>query len=120
MRRQGWGRIVNLSSMGGRVTFPGGGYYHATKHAVEALSDALRFEVQGFGVAVSIIEPGPIKTRFGDTALGAIPSTPDSPYAAFNVALAKQIREAYEGGLMTRFAGTPEAVAVVIEHALAS
>jgi NAD(P)-dependent dehydrogenase (short-subunit alcohol dehydrogenase family) len=53
MRRQGYGRIVNVSSMGGRLTFPGAGYYHATKHAVEALSDALRFEIQGFGRPVS-------------------------------------------------------------------
>src|SRR2546421_4433426 len=44
MRRQGHGRIVNVSSMGGRMTFPGGGFYHATKHAVAAISDALRFE----------------------------------------------------------------------------
>src|SRR5215217_7170006 len=58
MRRQGWGRIVNISSMGGRLTFPGGGFYHATKHAVEAISDALRFEVRDFGVGVAIIEPG--------------------------------------------------------------
>src|SRR3954466_2002141 len=49
MRRQRWGRVVNLSSMGGRLTFPGGGIYHASKHAVEALGDALRFEVRGFG-----------------------------------------------------------------------
>ena len=49
MRRQGWGRIVNVSSMGGRLRFPGGGAYHATKHAVEALSDALRFEVAASG-----------------------------------------------------------------------
>src|SRR3712207_9193921 len=47
MRRQGFGRIVNLSSMGGRLTFPGAGFYHATKHAVEAISDALRFEEIG-------------------------------------------------------------------------
>ena len=52
MRRQRWGRIVNLSSMGGKLTFPGRSYYHATKHAVEALSDALRFEVKGFGIDV--------------------------------------------------------------------
>ncbi|MDQ3361641.1 MAG: SDR family NAD(P)-dependent oxidoreductase, partial [Actinomycetota bacterium] len=58
MRRQGYGRIVNISSMGGRLTFPGGGYYHATKYAVEAISDALRFEVAGFGVEVAVIEPG--------------------------------------------------------------
>ena len=66
MRRQGFGRIVNVSSMGGRLTFPGGGYYHASKHAVEALSDALRFEVQGFGVDVIVIQPGLIRTDFAD------------------------------------------------------
>ena len=58
MRAQSAGRIVNLSSMGGKLTFPGGGVYHATKYAVEALSDVLRFEVQGFGVDVVIVEPG--------------------------------------------------------------
>ena len=118
MRRQRWGRIVNLSSMGGKLTFPGGAYYHATKHAVEALSDALRFEVKGFGVDVIVIQPGPIKTRFGDTAVGNIATTKDSPYAAFNVVLEKQIREAYEGGPMARFAAPPEAVAEVIEKAI--
>ncbi len=120
MRRQRWGRIVNLSSMGGKLTFPGGSYYHATKHAVEALSDALRFEVKGFGIDVIVIEPGPIKTRFGDTAVGSIAAPKDSPYAAFNVVLEKQIREAYEGGPMARFAAPPEAVAEVIEAAIAS
>jgi NAD(P)-dependent dehydrogenase (short-subunit alcohol dehydrogenase family) len=118
MRRQRWGRIVNLSSMGGKLTFPGGGYYHATKHAVEALSDALRFEVKGFGIDVIVIQPGPIKTRFGDTAVGSVATTKDSPYAAFNVVLEKQIREAYEGGPMARFAAPPEAVADVIEKSI--
>ena len=120
MRRQRWGRVVNMSSMGGAFTFPGGAYYHATKHAVEALSDALRFEVKGFGIDVIVIQPGPIKTRFGDTAVGAIPSPKDSPYAAFNVVLEKQIREAYEGGPMARFAAPPEAVAEVIEKAISA
>ena len=50
MRAAGRGRIVNVSSMGGKLVFPGGGAYHATKYAVEALSDALRFEVRGFGI----------------------------------------------------------------------
>src|SRR5215210_1559490 len=68
MRRQGFGRIVNISSMGGKLVFPGGGMYHATKFAVEAMSDAMRFEVQGFGVDVSIVEPGLIRTAFGDAA----------------------------------------------------
>ena len=120
MRRQRWGRVVNLSSMGGKLTFPGGSYYHATKHAVEALSDALRFEVKGFGIDVIVIEPGPIKTRFGDTAVASIAAPKDSPYAAFNVVLEKQIREAYEGGPMARFAAPAEAVAVVIEKAISA
>ena len=118
MRRQRWGRIVNLSSMGGRLTFPGGAYYHATKHAVEALSDALRFEVKGFGIDVIVIQPGPIKTAFGDTAVGSIAMPPNSPYASFNVVLEKQIREAYEGGPMARFAAPPKAVAEAIEKAI--
>ena len=72
MREQGWGKIVNLGSMGGRLTFPGGGLYHATKYALEAISDALRFEVRGFGVDVILIEPGLIVTRFGEVASGSV------------------------------------------------
>jgi NAD(P)-dependent dehydrogenase (short-subunit alcohol dehydrogenase family) len=121
MRRQGWGRIVNLSSMGGRLTLPGGAFYHATKYAVEALSDALRFEVKPFGIDVIVIEPGPIKTRFGDTAIDAVRrvDSPGSPYAAFNAVLAQRIREAYEGP-MGRFAAEPVAVAYVIEKAISA
>jgi NAD(P)-dependent dehydrogenase (short-subunit alcohol dehydrogenase family) len=121
MRRQRWGRIVNMSSMGGRLTLPGGGAYHATKYAVEALSDALRFEVRGFGVDVIVVEPGPIKTRFGDTAVASVRRLNDqaSPYAAFNAVLAQKIREAYEGP-MGRFAADPDAVARVIEHAISA
>jgi short-subunit dehydrogenase len=120
MRRQGWGKIVNLSSMGGKLTFPGGAFYHATKHAVEALSDALRFEVAGFGIDVIVVEPGPIRTQFGDTAIGSItgPGGDDPAYAAFNTQVAAKIREAYEGP-MGRLASGPEAVAQVIEKALA-
>lgn len=72
MRAQGWGRIVNIGSMGGRLTFPGGGLYHATKHSLEAISDALRFEVKGFGVDVVLIEPGLITTEFGRTAAATV------------------------------------------------
>jgi len=120
MRRQGWGKIVNLSSMGGKLTFPGGAFYHATKHAVEALSDALRFEVAGFGIDVIVVEPGPIRTQFGDTAIGSIKGTgaDDPAYATFNTQVAAKIREAYDGP-MGRLASGPEAVAQVIEKALA-
>lgn len=119
MRRQRWGRIVNLSSMGGKLTFPGGAFYHATKHAVEALSDALRFEVQGFGVDVVVIEPGPIKTQFGDTAIASVgaAAAPGSAYDQFNAILRQRLREAYEGP-MGKLAAGPEAVALVIEKAI--
>src|SRR5919112_3272345 len=82
MRRQGYGRIVNLSSMGGRLTFPGGGYYHASKYAIEAISDALRYEVEGFGIEVVVVEPGLIRTSFSDVALSSIrEATNGGPYA---------------------------------------
>ncbi len=69
MRRRGRGRIVNVSSLGGRVTFPGGAAYHGSKHALEAMSDVLRFEVAGFGIPVVLVEPGPTSSAFGAAAL---------------------------------------------------
>ena len=119
MRRQGWGKVVNLSSMGGKLTLPGGGFYHGSKHALEAVSDALRFEVRPFGIDVIVIEPGPIKTRFGDTAIDSLGDGggADSPYAALNAVVAKKVREAYDGP-MARLAAPPEAVAAVIERAI--
>ncbi len=116
MRRQGGGRIVNVSSMGGKLTFPGGGVYHATKYAVEAMSDAMRFEVQGFGIDVVVIEPGLIKTNFAETAVGSV-SHEDGPYAEFNTAVSAATAGAYEGPL-GRLGGGPEAVAKAIEKAL--
>src|SRR3954454_13672655 len=86
MREQGWGRIVNISSMGANLTFPGGGFYHATKASVNAISDAMRFEVKGFGVDVITIEPGLIVTEFGETA-AASAGAEDGPYAEFNAAV---------------------------------
>jgi NAD(P)-dependent dehydrogenase (short-subunit alcohol dehydrogenase family) len=119
MRAQRWGKVVNLSSMGGRLTFPGGGLYHATKYAVEALSDALRFEVRGFGIDVVLIEPGLIVTRFGETAAGSVTSarTDAGPYAEFNAHVAKITEGAYKGP-MAKLGGPPEAVADVIAKAL--
>jgi NAD(P)-dependent dehydrogenase (short-subunit alcohol dehydrogenase family) len=121
MRRQGSGRIVNISSMGGKLVFPGGGIYHATKHAVEALSDALRFEVRGFGIGVSIVEPGLIKTEFATAAERSIDegTAKDGPYATFNRQVAEKTVEAYEGP-MARLAAGPDAVAKVIERAIDS
>ncbi|HEX2232750.1 MAG TPA: oxidoreductase [Thermoleophilaceae bacterium] len=119
MRRQHHGRIVNISSMGGKLVFPGGGAYHATKFAVEAISDAMRFEVKGFGVDVVLIEPGLIKTEFGTAASSSIETGTDreGPYAEFNAAVAKTTAEAYEGS-MSRLAAGPDAVAAAIEKAI--
>jgi NAD(P)-dependent dehydrogenase (short-subunit alcohol dehydrogenase family) len=120
MRETGWGKIVNLSSMGGRFTFPGGGIYHATKHAVEALSDALRFEVRGFGVDVIIIEPGIIRTNFGETAAREIDAGTRNPgpYGEFNQAVAEATKRVYEEGPLSKLGGPPEAVARKIEDAI--
>ncbi|MFL5907163.1 MAG: SDR family NAD(P)-dependent oxidoreductase, partial [Solirubrobacterales bacterium] len=118
MRQEGSGRIVNLSSMGGKLTFPGGGVYHATKHAVEALSDALRFEVREFGVDVVIIEPGLIVTEFGETAAGSLDEVQEhGPYSKFNADVATVTANAYTGS-MARFGAGPEAVADKIAKAL--
>jgi short-subunit dehydrogenase len=120
MRDTGSGRIVNLSSMGGKLTFPGGGIYHATKHAVEALSDALRFEVSGFGVDVVVIEPGLIITEFGETANASIGAVEEhGPYAKFNEQVGKITANAYSGP-MARLGAGPEAVAAKIAKALAA
>jgi NAD(P)-dependent dehydrogenase (short-subunit alcohol dehydrogenase family) len=117
MREQRSGRIVNMSSMGGNFTFPGGGVYHATKYAVEALSDALRFEVQGFGVRVVVIQPGLIRTEFASTAAGAIDED-DGPYGEFNAAVARSTTAVYQKGPLARLGGEPDDVARTIERAL--
>jgi len=120
MRKAGEGRIVNVSSMGGKLVFPGGGVYHATKHAVEALSDALRFEVKAFGIDVVIIEPGLVRTRFGEAAVGSMDTVAkDGPYGRFNDTVAEVTANAYEGPLARLGAG-PEAVAAKIERAFAT
>src|ERR1700730_5517487 len=121
MRRRGWGKIVNVSSMGGKLVFPGGGVYHGTKHAVEAISDAMRFEVAAFGVDVVVIEPGLIKTKFAEAAVGSMAGElpTEGPYAEFNTAVSRETASAYEGPLARLGAG-PEAVARKIERAISS
>jgi NADP-dependent 3-hydroxy acid dehydrogenase YdfG len=121
MRDQRWGKIVNLGSMGGKLVFPGGGWYHATKHAIEAVSDALRFEVRGFGIDVILLEPGLITTEFGNAAAASMADTGalDSadPYATFNATVGSVTQGAYEGPLRLLGAG-PERVAKVIEKSI--
>jgi len=85
MRRRRGGTIVNLSSMAGKFAFPGSGPYAATKHAVEAITDALRMEVRPFGIRVVAIRPGFIATEFNEVAnrlTGDLPARTDPDYRA--------------------------------------
>ncbi len=120
MRAQRFGKIVNLGSMGGRLSFPGGGSYHATKYALEAISDALRYELRGFHIDVILLEPGLITTEFGDAAtasMGDLESSTEDPYAHFNATVGAVTKGAYEGPMRMLGAG-PERVAKVIERAI--
>jgi NAD(P)-dependent dehydrogenase (short-subunit alcohol dehydrogenase family) len=123
MRGQRWGKIVNVGSMGGRVTFPGGGLYHATKYSLEAISDALRFEVRGFGVDAILIEPGLITSDFARAAVASTATldeqdnATDGVYEQFNAKLATLTTGVYEGP-MRRLGGGPDVVAKAIEKAI--
>lgn len=98
---------------------PGGGAYHASKHALEAMSDALRFEVRGFGIDVVVIEPGAILTSWVDTAVEGLRrhGSADSPYSELRDATAEQLRRAHEGVLGLASAA-PHEVARVVEKAI--
>ena len=92
MRQNGSGRIINISSIAGKTSMPGGGWYSASKYAVEAISDAMRWETKQFGIKVSIIEPGPIKTEFGNTVNKIIVTKENSPYKNLVVDLTKSTK----------------------------
>ena len=119
MRRNGEGRIVQCSSVLGLVAGPYRGAYCASKFAIEALSDALRLELRGTGIAVSIIEPGPIRSRFLEAALANFRSTVNieaSPHReTYIVRLA-----AMEAGGKSTFKLEPETVAAKLAHAVES
>jgi NAD(P)-dependent dehydrogenase (short-subunit alcohol dehydrogenase family) len=113
MRARGSGRIINVSSLVGRTTFPGMGVYGATKYAVEALSDALRQEVAGFGIQVVIIEPGFVATGLGEAAdaqAGEARSVPDA-YADMMAAGTRYLARQIASGI------APERVAAAIAKA---
>jgi NAD(P)-dependent dehydrogenase (short-subunit alcohol dehydrogenase family) len=124
--------------VGGRITLPGGAFYHASKYAVEALSDALRMEVAQFGIDVVLIEPGPVKTPWNDVAAASLStSTPadaggdpgdgDSgpggsaadgdPYATYKAAVGASFGRT-QAGLVGRFGSTSEDIAKVITQAV--
>lgn len=115
MRSQESGVIVNMSSVVGKVSIPVSGWYAASKHAVEALSDALRGEVKPFGIKVVVIEPGPIKTGFDDVALDSLSKTNDPPaYKSLVSSFGKFIENTY------RQAPGPDMIAKVVHQAIIS
>jgi short-subunit dehydrogenase len=114
MRARRAGRIINVSSLGGRITLPYFGVYNSTKYAVESLSDALRYELRPFGIDVALIEPGVIRTHFEATAVTGIPAYLASPYAG---AMAKYDQMSK---LADKFAAEPIVVAEAIARAVSA
>lgn len=86
MRDRGGGRIINISSIGGRTAFPFGGLYSSSKFALEAISDALRMELEPFNIKVSVVEPGAVHNEFLDVVKheieAAVPEPQNTPYRA--------------------------------------
>jgi len=119
-RDAGEGVIINIGSIVGRLTFPGAGAYAASKHALRALTDALRFEVSGFGIRVVLIEPGLIRTRFTAAVAQNLSYEASDVYARFNADVARLSAHAYEEGPMAKLGGDADAVARVIQTALES
>jgi len=119
MREQHFGRIINVSSIAGRLSLPMGGAYHASKHALEAFSDALRYEVKPYGVAVSLVEPGPVRTRWAMTAASSIvidEASGDDPYREMKYAVTGAL-SGMTKGLAGRFASSPDSIARVLVRA---
>ena len=103
MREQGSGRIVNISSVAGKTVLYFGGWYHVSKFSVEALSDALRMELKPFGIDVSMIEPGGIKTNWGIIAADHLAeSSKGTPYEAEGLREAETMRKAYSMRLLSK------------------
>ncbi len=120
-RAAGAGRIVNISSVLGRVTLPMLGAYCASKHAMESLSDAMRIELRRDGIAVSLIEPGPIESSFRRTAAQIVSSTMSAEQARYHADYMREAERRRSG--LSRpdpFTLPPTAVAVKIRHALES
>lgn len=120
-RKQGYGRIVNVSSVVGRLSLPFMGIYSASKFALEAVSDALRVELSRDGVGVSLVEPGPIQTRFSTNCAGQGEAKLDTAGSNFGGAYKQYFAKRRNGGMSEdRFRLPPESVAKKILHALES
>lgn len=114
MRERGFGRIVNVSSLAGEFSSPLGGWYHASKFALEALSDSLRLELSPFGVDVVVVQPGPVRTPWHEEALQLLTATSGrGAYADMAAAVSRYHRNAQDSPV----ASDPDAVAAAIATA---
>ncbi|MVA96095.1 SDR family oxidoreductase [Nitratireductor sp. CAU 1489] len=120
MRRQGRGRIVHCSSILGLVPASYRGAYVASKYALEGLMLCLRAELAGSGIHVSLIEPGPIRSRFATTALGWFEKNIAVENSPHRGAYQAQLARMRAGGTRSRFKLEPDAVMAVLAHALDS
>ncbi|MEH6422307.1 oxidoreductase [Pseudomonas sp. CGJS7] len=115
MRAQRWGKIFNITSVGGLSAAPYGGWYHASKFAVEGLSSSLRQELSPFGVDVVLVRPGAIKTEWaGIAADSLLRVSGDGPYAK----AVRPLHALFTGEQLQGMAGTPDQIADTIEQAL--
>jgi NAD(P)-dependent dehydrogenase (short-subunit alcohol dehydrogenase family) len=96
MREKKWGKIVNISSIGGKIYEPLGGWYHATKFALEGLSDCLRLELKGFGIDVIVVQPGPIRSEWGNIASdNLIKTSGNGPYKKIALGMINNFKNFY-------------------------
>lgn len=117
MRRAGHGRVVNVSSLAGEFASPLGGWYHASKHALEALSDSLRAEVRPFGIDVVVVQPGPVRTAWHEEAMTSLErSSGRGPYAGMAEAVARYHRANQDRAITS---DVDEVAAVVVRAATA-
>ncbi len=115
MRNQKSGKIINISSMGGKIYSPLGSWYHATKHALEGWSDCLRLELTPFNIDVVIIEPGIIQTEFGDVMIQPMMErSGNSAYSAMAKKMEQATKKSYEDG----GASHPSVIAKVVSQAV--
>jgi short-subunit dehydrogenase len=106
MRKQQYGRIINITSIGGKLAMALGGWYHASKFALEALSDSLRNEVEQFGIDVVVIEPGGVKSEWAGIAT-------DNLIKTSGEGIYKELVHSFGKGLKKADTGSPEPIVIV-------
>jgi NAD(P)-dependent dehydrogenase (short-subunit alcohol dehydrogenase family) len=120
MRKQGHGRIINISSILGIISMPFRGAYNASKYAVEGLSDTLRLELQSSGIQVITIEPGPIESRFRDNSVDSSLQNIDREHSYFSQQYGKMVTNYKQTKANSVFTKQPDAVIKKLLHAIES